>query len=131
MKTLVVDDEFISRKILAVILGEFGSVDIAVNGVEAQDAIALALDEGEPYDLICLDIQMPGMDGHEVLQKIREKEEDAGIYYTNGVRVVMTTVMKDIKNLMAAYNNLCDGYITKPIERTKLLEVLKELELIQ
>ncbi len=130
MKTLVVDDEFISRKILSVILGEFGTVDIAVNGVEAQEAIALALDEGEPYDLICLDIRMPGMDGHEVLQQIRQKEEEAGIYFTNGVRIVMTTAMKDMKNLMAAYNNLCDGYVTKPIEREKLIDVLKGLELM-
>ncbi len=130
MKILVVEDDFISRKVIASILSEFGTVDIAVNGLEAQEAVQLALKEESPYNLICLDIMMPEMDGHEVLQKIRADEAATGEYLNNGVKIIMTTVLKDMKNVMKAYNNLCNGYLTKPIDRGELMAVLVELELV-
>jgi len=45
-------------------------------------------------------------------------------------RVVMTTVLNDLKNVSAAYNNLCDSYLVKPIEKAKLLDELGKLGLI-
>lgn len=130
MKILVVDDDFISRKVIAAILAEYGTVDIAVNGIEAGNAVALSYHENQPYDLICLDIQMPEMDGHEVLSHIRNNEEKAGILSSSGVKIIMTTGLKDMKNIMTAYNSLCDSYITKPIQKESLVNALKELNLI-
>lgn len=130
MKILVVEDDFISRKVITTILQDFGTVDIATNGLEAKEAVTLACAQKVPYDLICLDILMPEMNGHEVLQQIRDDEEKAGIPYAQGVKIIMTTALSDTTNLMTAYNNLCDGYITKPIERDAIIKVLHDLELI-
>ena len=63
MKALVVEDDFTSRLIMQEMLLGYGSVHIAVNGREALDAFMVAFEKGAPYDLICLDIMMPELDG--------------------------------------------------------------------
>ena len=130
MKTLIVEDDFTSRLLLQELLKSYGDSHIAVNGKEAVDAVRLALQTDEPYDLICLDIMMPEMDGQEALWQIREQEEAKGILSTRGAKIVMTTTHSDMKNLSAAFNSLCDAYLTKPIEKAKLIEELRKLELI-
>lgn len=130
MKTLIVEDDFTSRLLLQGLLKDYGPSHIAVNGKEAVEAVRGSLQTGEPYDLICLDIMMPEMDGQEALRQIREQEEAKGILSTRGAKIVMTTTHSDMKNLSAAFNNLCDAYLTKPIEKAKLIEELRKLGLI-
>ncbi len=130
MKSLVVEDDFTSRLLLQEILKSYGPCHIAVNGREAVQAVHAALDEGEPYALICLDIMMPEMDGQEALQKIREEEKSRGIEYVGGAKIVMTTALADIKNVGRAYGSLCDGYLTKPIQKAQLLAELKKWKLV-
>ena len=131
MKTLIVEDDFTSRLLLQELLKSYGPVHIAVNGREAIAAVRLALKAVEPYDLICLDIMLPEMDGHEVLQQIRALEEARDISLTCGAKIVMTTTLGDIKNVAAAYRELCDGYLVKPIGKAKLLDELRRLRLIE
>ncbi|MBN1911463.1 MAG: response regulator [Pirellulales bacterium] len=130
MKTLIVEDDFTSRLLLQEILKNYGPAYVAVNGMEAVDAVRTALEANDPYDLICLDIMLPEMNGHEALRRIRELEEDRGIYSTDGMKIVMTTALGDIKSMSAAYGELCDAYLIKPIDATKLLEELERLELL-
>ncbi|MBN2333302.1 MAG: response regulator [Deltaproteobacteria bacterium] len=130
MKTLIVEDDFTSRLLLQELLKQYGPSHIAVNGKEAVEAVRTALETGEPYDLICLDIMMPEMDGQEALQQIRAQEEARNILSSNGAKIVMTTALNDLKNVSFAYQNLCDAYLTKPIEKAKLIDELRELKLI-
>ncbi len=65
MRILVVEDDFISRRLLCRFLERFGECDVAINGNEAVNAVEHALQAGAHYDLICLDIMMPEMDGQE------------------------------------------------------------------
>jgi len=130
MKTLIVEDDFTSRLLMQEFLKSYGQSHVAVNGREAIEAVCLALDAGEPYDLICLDIMMPEMDGQEALKQIRKQEEIRGILPPDGVKVVMTTALDDIKNVLAAYHGLCDAYLTKPIRKEDLLNELRKLKLI-
>jgi two-component system chemotaxis response regulator CheY len=130
MKTLIVEDDFTSRLLLQEILKPYGPSHVAVNGREAVEAVRLALEANEPYDLICLDIMMPEMDGQAALKDIRAQEEARGILSSKGAKIVMTTALGDIRNVSAAYNSLCDGYLTKPIQKAKLLEGLRKLKLI-
>ena len=130
MKTLIVEDDFTSRLVLQSFLKSYGSSHTAVNGKEAVEAVRLSLEAEEPYDLICLDIMMPEMDGQEALSKIRNLEEAKGITSTNGAKILMATALADIKNVMKAYHGLCDGYLTKPIDKSKLIEELRKLNLL-
>jgi len=131
MKILVVEDNFTSRRLLQKYLSSYGNSEIAVNGKEAVEAFVSAHDEGEPYDLICLDIMMPEMDGQEALKKIRRIEEEMDIHGLGRVKIIMTTVLDDRKNVMEAFKSQCDGYIIKPIDRRDLLKVIGSLDLPQ
>lgn len=77
-----------------------------------------------------MDIMMPEMDGQEALRRIREGEEAVGVRSSDGSKIVMTTALGDVKNVMAAYGRLCDGYLTKPIRKADLLSELKKLGLV-
>lgn len=130
MKTLIVEDDFTSRLLMQEILKDHGPAHVAINGEEAVTAVQQALDAGEHYDLICLDIMMPEMDGQEALRRIRELEEARGIISTAGAKIIMTTSLNDMKNVGDAYNSLCDAYLVKPIQKGQLLDQLRELTVI-
>lgn len=131
MKILIVDDDFTSRLLLQKLLAAYGECHIAVNGREAVEAICRARREGEPYDLACLDIMMPEMDGQGALKIIRAVESAAGITSSAGVKIIMTTALGDLKNVSAAFSQLADAYLVKPIDKTTLLTKLRELALIE
>ncbi|WP_298432483.1 response regulator [Geobacter sp.] len=126
MKTLIVEDDFISRKIMKELLLPLGETDIAIDGSEAVQAFRLAHEERHPYDLICMDIMMPNMDGHEALTQIREYEKELGIGAADEVKVIMTTALDDPKNVVEAfYRGGATSYLVKPITRQKLMKEIR------
>ena len=129
MRVLVVEDDFISRRLLCRYLEPHGECDVAVNGNEALSAFRQALASGHYYDLICLDIMMPGMDGQETLKRMRQIEREAHISAANEVKVIMTSALEDQENVVAAFANSCQGYVVKPIEKRKFLDTLLEIGL--
>ncbi len=131
MKCLIVEDNFTNRKLLQMLLGPYGECDIAVDGEEALEAFKSAIEARDHYDLICLDVMMPNMDGQEALKKIREMEDKAGICGTYCVKVVMTTALADKENVMQAFRSQADAYLVKPLLKETLFKELKQLELIE
>jgi len=127
LRTMIVEDEFTSRSILNAMLGPFGPCDVATDGKEAVDAFAAALKKGAHYDLLCLDIGMPDMDGHEVLKQIRALEKEAGVGGLDRAKVIMTTASDDRQNIMGAFRSECDAYLIKPIEYERLVATLGKL----
>lgn len=130
MKTLIVEDDFTSRKMLQGFLAPFGECDVAVDGMEAVQAFRAAHEEGEPYDLVCLDLMMPKMNGHSTLAAIRAFEEGRGIHLTDGAKVIVTTCLNDSRNVLAAFQGQCDAYLVKPVDRRDLAATLARLSLI-
>ena len=130
MKTLIVEDDVTARTILQKFLSETADCHIALNGGQAVVAVGNALQQGRPYDLVCLDIMMPEMDGQDALQKIRALEAGYRILSYQGVKILMTTALCDIQNVKTAYHNLADGYLVKPIQKKSLFEILQKLGLL-
>jgi two-component system chemotaxis response regulator CheY len=130
MKTLIVEDDFSSSLILQEILKDYGSVHTVVNGREAVAAFRLAMEDGVPFDLVCLDIMMAEMDGQQALKEIRDLEEARGIILSRGSRIIMTTALADVKSILGAFSGLCDGYLIKPLDKAKLLAELGRQNLI-
>jgi len=132
MRFLVVEDDFTSRKLLQKILAPYGEVDVAVNGQESLDAFTAALEEGNPYELVCMDIMMPEMDGQEALKKIREVEKQRGIPGSQEVKIIMTTALDDPKNVVEAYyKGGATSYVPKPLDRQLFLQLLRNIGIIQ
>ena len=67
MKILLAEDDFVTRKFMANLLSKYGDCDVTVDGMEAVDAYMMALEDDDPYYLVCLDIMMPVMDGYQAL----------------------------------------------------------------
>jgi two-component system, chemotaxis family, chemotaxis protein CheY len=131
MKTLIVEDDFTSRMVLQTFLSRYGDCHIAVNGREAIAAHGAAFDAGQPYDLVCMDIMMPEMDGREAVRRIREFEQERGILSTAGARIIMTTAVNDLKEVTRCFEELCDSYLLKPINLSLLLDQVKSYRLVQ
>jgi len=131
MKVLIAEDSFIARKLMLAYLSKHASCDVAINGIEAVEAFQLALEESEPYDLICLDIRMPNMNGLDALKTIRKSEKEYGISGLDVVKVIMTTAEGDKTNILTAFNSGCEAYLVKPVSKEKLFAEIENLGLLE
>ena len=129
-RILIVEDEFISRSLLLALLSSYGACDVAVDGREAVAAVAQAILEQNPYSLVCLDIMMPDMDGHQALEALRKAETEAAIPPERRAKVVMTTALSDYDNFHRAYQASCDSYIVKPISKSVLTRQLRRIGIV-
>lgn len=130
MKILLAEDDFATRKFMDKQLSQYGECDVMVDGEEAVDAFMMALEDDDPYDLVCLDVMMPVMDGYQVLKAIRGIEAQKGIPKKKSVKVVMTTALNDERNVKLAFELGCEAYVGKPIDVEKFEKVLNKLGLI-
>lgn len=129
MKTLIVEDEFANRVILQQMLSPYGEIHVAVNGKEALAAVKRAENSGISYDLVCLDIMMPEVDGQAVLRGIRTIEKKRGLHQKKRAKIVMTTALSDKESVVNAIAGECDAYVLKPYDKKTLLATLRKLGL--
>lgn len=134
LKILIVEDDFTSRTILDKFLSEFGNCDIASNGMEAISAFTETYNSDPPqtYDLICMDIKMPIMDGLQACKGIREIERGKGIEGTTlETAIVMTTAAQDPATIIrACYECGANYYFVKPLDFNQIKRQLQKLRLI-
>ena len=127
MKVLIADDCEISRELLAVAFEGLARVECAEDGERAVQLFAGALTKGDPFDLVCLDITMPRMTGHEVLRTIRTLEEGAGGRKTV---VFMITASSSPEDMFEGLLGSCDDYLTKPVVQHALRGLLSKHGLV-
>lgn len=127
MKILITEDDLSSRKFIFKFMSAYGDCDITVDGMEALDAFLMALDEDEPYDLVCVDIMMPKVDGVKVLQVIRDLEQQKKIPEEKRAKIIMTTALNDVDLVKNLFEYGCEAYATKPIDVKKLAVVMEKL----
>ncbi len=130
MKILLAEDDFVTRKFMTSFLSKYGECDVTVDGMEAVDAFMMALEEDEPYDLVCLDIMMPVMDGYQALMGIRNLEKERDIPKEKQAKVIMTTALNDEKNVKMAFELGCTVYSGKPIDQERFEQALKKFGLV-
>lgn len=130
MRILIAEDDLVSRNFMAKFLKQFGECDIAVDGIEAVDLFLISVKESSRYDLICLDIMMPKLDGLKVLKAIRGIEEQNNVQEKDKSKIVMTTALNDKETIEKSYDIGCEAYAWKPINIEKFKEVMHKLKLI-
>ena len=91
----------------------------------------MALEDGEPYDLVCLDIMMPVMDGYQSLVGIRNLEKERNIPEEKAAKIIMTTALNDERNVKMAFEQGCTIYSGKPIDQERFEQALRKLNLIE
>jgi len=110
MKILIVDDEVFSRMKLQKIMQGLGECETAENG---EDALKMAISENPP-DLILLDILMPGIDGYEVLEKLKEAPQ------TKGVPVIFLSALEEKEAVIRGLELGAVDYISKPFNKEEV-----------
>lgn len=126
MRFLIIDDDFDSCQLLKKRLEPYGSSDLVLEASNAFDIFLAAVQANRPYDVLFLDIVMPGTDGHVLLKKIREWEDEHQAPEKK-TRIVMVSVKKDPTNIFSSVKEGCDHYMTKPIRKAGVEEVMKKL----
>ena len=131
MRILLAEDDFVTRKFMSSFLSKYGECDVTVDGLEAVDAYMLALEEGNPYDLVCLDIMMPKVDGYKALTVIRDIERKNVISEDKRAKVIIASALNETESPIDENGKEHDAYITKPIDMDKFQRIMKKLELIE
>jgi two-component system, chemotaxis family, chemotaxis protein CheY len=127
MKMLVAEDDFVSQLLMKEYLRDYGAVQLVVTGTEAVALASAALAAGEPFDLICLDVMMPEMDGQQALREIRAAEATSAASHGKRSKIVMTTALAEHKDIVQAFQSQCDGYLVKPFDRASVVATLAEI----
>ncbi|MCB2189291.1 MAG: response regulator [Deltaproteobacteria bacterium] len=121
LRVLVAEDNAINREYLLEVLSQEGHRTAAVNsGTQAVEAVRLA---GEPFDLILLDLQMPGLSGQEAARAIRELEKNTE-RHTPLAAITAQARPADRQSALAAG---FDAYLPKPFGREELAALVAEL----
>ena len=131
MRILIAEDDLASRIFMKKFLSKYGDCDVAVNGLEALDVFLAAIKEENPYNLICLDVMMPKLDGLKALKAIRDIEQQKGIEGKDRAKIIMTTALNDKATIANSYDAGCEAYAWKPIEMDKFIIVMGKLGLIE
>ncbi|MBF0154309.1 MAG: response regulator [Magnetococcales bacterium] len=131
MRILVADDELDNRLLLERILGPLGHCDFVADGQEATEAFQFALEEGHPYRLVCLDFQMPAMNGREALQCMREQETEFGLT-SNQLSSIFLVTGSDLGDLSVEglFSQGCTDFLSKPVTRQEMLDKLRTHHLV-
>lgn len=131
MKILIAEDDFASRKFMLRFLGKYGECDVTMDGREAVEAYTMSIEAGDAYDLVCLDIMMPGMDGYQALKEIRDIEKANNVAQDKEAKIIMTSALNEGRNVQKAFELGCVAYAGKPIDQDKFEGVLKKLGLLE
>jgi two-component system, chemotaxis family, chemotaxis protein CheY len=127
MRILIAEDDDTCSMILASILKPYGATVVVEDGEALVRTFTTELVKKQPFDLICLDIKMPGLDGHACLRCVRAIEQGFGLIGGSGVKILMTTDLNAPESILAAFRSQCEGYLVKPIDRAKLTAQLTSL----
>ena len=134
LKILIVEDDFTSRQVLNAFLSKFGECHQAKDGLEAIDAFSLSHESipPQPYDLICMDINMPKMDGIRAAKLMREIERGKGIEGTEyESAIVITSTVDDPATIVkACYECGANYYFMKPLDFNQMKRQMKKMSLI-
>lgn len=131
MKILIADDDTNSRVILTSILSPYGECHEVLNGAEAVEAFTVALEANAPFQLVCMDIMMPIMDGQEAVLAIRNAEKARNVLVNDEAVVIMTSALDTLDSIIRSFDQGgCNAYLGKPIRRAALLEKLRNYGMI-
>ena len=132
MLFLIVDDDEAFRMLCTHKLAPHGECAVACNGAQAVEIFTDHLAAGTPFRAVFMDIQMPGLDGHTVVDLLRKIEQAHKVTATQAFKLIMVTAQTDTKNVCESFfHGGADAYVPKPEIKTRLIPELKRIKLIE
>jgi CheY-like chemotaxis protein/HPt (histidine-containing phosphotransfer) domain-containing protein len=130
INTLVIDDDQVCRQRVSMIVRDFCECTFANDGKQGFELFKKAFEDGQSFQLVTLDIQMPDMDGHETLSAIRLLEQKHGVEGLDGCKVIMITSQHHSDHIFSAFREGCEAYVIKTNLGKKLPEEMANLGLL-
>jgi two-component system chemotaxis response regulator CheY len=129
LRFLVVEDEPTVAGLLNFILRKHGECTVCSTGAEGLDYFRACWEQGEPLDLVVLDLFLPDRPGDEVLREIRNYEARRGIRPPDHhCHVLLNTASRDLDRMKQALAMEPDGYLLKPLNVELMLEAIEKLK---
>jgi two-component system chemotaxis response regulator CheY len=129
MKVLVAEDDLASSKFMEKLLSKYGDVVVARDGIAAVDEFVNAINKDEKFDLVCMDIMMPKIDGYKALASIRDAERKLGMSRAARCKVIMISALDEGFDSSYASDDY-EEYICKPIDIIKFDGIIRKLGLV-
>ena len=131
LRALIVDNEALVGIFLKALLKTYAiESDATETGNLALRSFMEALNKDVPYQLIFLDVQISGMDGFELLIRMREAEEERGVLTEDRAVIFIVIGEYEVESVFWSANQECDGYLKKPISSEWLVRKLSDLNVI-
>lgn len=130
IKALIVEDVFLIQRLIAHLIQDYAECKPAENGKDAINLFTSEYFNGVPFNLVCLDIYLPEMNGIEVLKSIRAFEEEIRLKEDERCKIVMVSSSSNHNMVNSAKKVGCDGYVTKPFTKNEVIAELLRLKLI-
>jgi len=132
MRTLVVDDDYVSRLKIKAIFSQYGDCDAAANGALALELLKQARLEQVPYELVTMDVNMPDASGQEVVRSIRAWEEDVHAQDRGAkpAKILMVSVAEDGPSIFSSFREGAEWFLVKPVTPEKVEEALKRMGIV-
>ena len=130
MRILIAEDNLVNRHLMQKLLQPVGDCDLVEDGEKALEFARQAIEHENPYDLICMDVMMPNMDGHDAVAAIRKLEQEKGIPEPKQAKVIMTTAVDSASSFKIAETCGANGYLIKPVRKLQLYDELEKLGLV-
>lgn len=127
MKILIAEDVPSNQKVLTHLLAPYGTCTIANDGEEALAAFTAALECGEPFELIFLDVIMPRMDGGAALQAIRDVERSVSFDDELCTKIICLTSLDDETELATFRADPGVSLMVKPVSTSTLAPIMERL----
>lgn len=128
---LLVDDDERFAMLVAKKLEKYAKCVISTAGDDAILQFEHHMREGSPFQAIFMDIEMPKMNGHEVVSEMRRIEKQNKIDPLEAFKLIMLTAHKDVKNVSTSFfKDGADAYVHKASLKEKLVEELKRVKVI-
>jgi CheY-like chemotaxis protein len=130
LNILTVDDDEVTQVHIHQLLLPLGRVRMAYSGMDAIARVEESLAKGEHYDLIFMDVRMPGLDGLTTVREIIGRYNKNKTPLERRPKIIMLSSVeeRDIQ-IDALYSCGADYYMTKPLEEGRLIQALRELGL--
>jgi len=130
LRIMTIEDDPTTGLLMHYILKLHGDSVLCQTGAEGLALFRAGLEDGDPFDLVVLDLLLPDLHGDEILREIREEEFRRGIHASGRQRcsVIINTSRGDLDQLMESLKNEPDGYLIKPIDMELLVGKVASLK---
>jgi CheY-like chemotaxis protein len=127
---LVVDDDISICKLIIFYLSQFARCQYATTPKQALNSFTNAL-KNTPYDAVFMDLSIPGIDGHGIIELFKHAENDFNLPKENRAKVVIVSAYDDIVNVSKSfYKSKATCFIKKPFSEESFIKELQDNNII-